>query len=62
MTKAEYNTNLKRFKKAMDWYNTKPPTDQQEKYLPAFEELLETLRFGVIHLQANEKEIWNGFN
>lgn len=50
MTIEKYNVSLNRFKKAMEWYHSKPSTEQQEKFLPAFEELLESLRVGCLEL------------
>lgn len=62
MTKQEYNKHLERFHKAMEWYRSKPPVDQQEKYIENFEQILESLRLGCLELNPNDKEILGGFN
>jgi hypothetical protein len=62
MTKQEYNNHLERFHKAMEWYHSKPPVDQQEKYIKNFEQILESLRLGCLELNPNDKEILGGFN
>lgn len=61
MTKQEYNENLKRYHKAMDWYHNTKDAKQQEKFLPSFEKILEKLRVGALELTPNEKEILGGF-
>ena len=62
MSKQEYNETLKRFKKAMEWYHSKQNEELQEKYMSNFEQLLEKLRTGCLELQANDNEIYGGFN
>ena len=44
MTKQEYNKQLERYHKAMEWYHSKPPTEQQEKFLGNFEQILEKIK------------------
>jgi len=61
MTKQEYNNHLERFHKAMEWYHSKPPVDQQEKYIENFEQILEKLRVGALELKPNEQEVLGGF-
>lgn len=51
MTKAEYNNCLQRYHKAIEWYHSNPPTDQQEKFLGNFEQILESLRIGCLELK-----------
>lgn len=62
MTRQEYNENLKRYYKAMEWYHSKPSDEQQEKFLPNFEKLLNNLEQGAAELSPNEHEILHGFN
>ena len=61
MTKQEYNKYLERYHKAMEWYHSKPPAGQQEKFLGNFEQILEKLRVGALELKPNEKEMLGGF-
>jgi hypothetical protein len=60
MTKQEYNKQLQRFHKAMEWYHSKPPQDQQEKFLKNFEQILEDLRIGCLELKP--QDVLGGFN
>lgn len=62
MTGQEYNENLKRYHKAMDWYNAAPPAEQQEKHLSNFEKLLNKLEQGVSELKPSDHEKMNGLN
>jgi hypothetical protein len=45
----------------MEWYHSKPPVDQQEKFLGNFEQILEKLRVGALELKPNEQEVLGGF-
>jgi len=60
MTKQEYNEQLKRFHKAMEWYHSRPPIDQQEKFIGKFEQILESLRAGCLEL--NPQNVLGGFD
>lgn len=61
MTKSEYNNHLQRYHKAVEWYHSKPPKEQQERFIQVFENILESLRVGVLELKPNEAEILGGF-
>lgn len=61
MTRQEYNDCLKRYHKAMDWFETKPDEKQVDKFYGNFLELLEKLRVGALELKPNEKEMLGGF-
>ena len=59
MTK-QYNYKVtKIFHKAMEWYHSKPPLDQQEKFLKNFEQILEDLRVGCLELSP--QDVLGGF-
>ena len=60
MTKHEYNLQLKRYHKAMEWYHSKPPIEQQEKFIGNFEQILESLRVGCLELKP--ENVLGGFN
>jgi|GEM_PF-2278300 len=62
MTKEEYNENLKRYHKAMNWYHETRDIRMQEKYLPNFEAILNSLEQGCAELNPSEYEILHGFN
>lgn len=61
MTKQEYNQQLQRYHKAMEWYHSNPPQEQQEKFIGNFEQILESLRVGCLELKPQGKEILEGF-
>lgn len=61
MTKQEYNATLKRYYKAMDWFDKEKDSARQEKFLPNFEELLDQLEQGCEELNPNNQEILGGF-
>lgn len=61
MTKQEYNENLKRYDKAMEWFDSKPDEIQVDKFINNFLEILEKLRTGALELKSNEIEIIGGF-
>ena len=60
MTKEEYNKQLERYHKAMEWYHSNPPSEQQEKFLGSFEQILESLRVGCLELKPID--VLGGFN
>ena len=62
MTKQDYNDNLQRYHKAMDWYNSNPPKAKQEEFYGNFLNLLETLRQGYNQLKPKGKEVLGGFD
>lgn len=45
----------------MKWYYSNPSNDQQEKFLPDFEDLLSQLERGCAELNPNRYEIMHGF-
>ena len=61
MTKEEYNKHLKRYYKAMKWFESKPAEEQVNKFYGNFLELLSTLNKGIEELRPNEAEIMQGF-
>lgn len=62
MTKQEYNDSLKRYYKAMAWFESKPSEEQIEKFWVHFELLLEDLRTGCLELNAKGDEVMGGFD
>lgn len=62
MTKEEYNQNLERYHKAMEYYDSNPPRKDQEQFYGNFLNLLETLRQGCNELKPKGKEILEGFD